>query len=83
MSRPALSLHRASGSGRPGCYLPAFGMNPLWLLRMARWAKHPPSDARVKLVLAVIAISLLLFGYEWLFGWPEWLTPNKVPRGRF
>ena len=57
-------------------------MNPLWFLRMARWAKRPPSEARVKLVLAVIAASLLLFGYEWWFGWPEWLTPNQVRGGR-
>lgn len=57
-------------------------MNMIWLLRMAQWAKRPPSEARVKLVLAIIALSLLLFGYEWWFGWPDWLTPNQVPRGR-
>jgi predicted acyltransferase len=57
-------------------------MNPIWFLRMARWAKKPPSEARVKMVLAIIAICLLIFGYEWLFGWPDWLTPNQVPRGR-
>lgn len=57
-------------------------MNPIRLLRMAQWARHPPSDARVKLVLAIIAVSALLFGYEWFFGWPEWLTPNRVPGGR-
>ncbi len=57
-------------------------MNPIWFLRMARWARHPPSARRVILVLSVIAICLALFGYEYFFGWPEWLTPNRVPGGR-
>jgi len=57
-------------------------MNPMWLVRMARWARHPPSADRVKLVVAVIVICLLLFAIERLFGWPDWLTPNLSPRGR-
>ncbi len=57
-------------------------MNPIWFLRMARWAKRPPSEARVKLVLGVIAVCLILFGIERVFGWPDWLTPDRVPRGR-
>ncbi|MDK3016265.1 hypothetical protein [Pseudodonghicola flavimaris] len=50
-------------------------MNFFWLLRMKRWAQHPPSRNRVLLVLAVIAICLLLYGIEHWFGWPEALTP--------
>lgn len=46
------------------------------LLRMARWARHPPSWKRVKLVLIVLALCLILLGIEWLFGWPDALTPN-------
>ena len=57
-------------------------MNPIWLLRMAQWARNPPSAGRVKLVFAIIVLCLILFGIERLFGWPEWLTPNRVPRGR-
>ena len=53
-------------------------MTPVWLIRMARWARNPPSPARVKLVLGVIALCLVVFGIEWLFGWPEALTPQKV-----
>jgi hypothetical protein len=53
-------------------------MNPMWLVRMARWARNPPSPERVKLVFAVITLCLLVFGYEWLFGWPEWLVPQKL-----
>ena len=57
-------------------------MNPIWFLRMSRWARNPPSDGRVKLVLGIILVCLILFGIEWWFGWPDWLTPNQVPKGR-
>ena len=57
-------------------------MNPIWFLRMSKWARKPPSEARVKLVLGIILACLILFGIEWWFGWPEWLTPNRVPKGR-
>jgi hypothetical protein len=53
-------------------------MNPMWLVRMARWARNPPSAGQVKLVFGVIALCLLIFGYEWLFGWPEALVPQKI-----
>jgi len=56
-------------------------MNPVWFLRMKRWMTHPPSPARIKLVFGVVALCAILFGIEWLFGWPEWLTPNRVGRG--
>ncbi|MBD3677685.1 MAG: hypothetical protein HUJ27_04695 [Rhodobacteraceae bacterium] len=53
-------------------------MSQRWFWRMARWARRPPSEARVKLVLMVIALCVVLFGIEWLFGWPEFLTVEKV-----
>ncbi|MFT7058569.1 MAG: hypothetical protein ACJASV_001070 [Pseudorhodobacter sp.] len=49
-------------------------MNFRLLLRMARWARKPPSEGHVKLVLGVVAFCLLLFGIEYFFGWPDWLT---------
>ncbi|MBE0554797.1 MAG: hypothetical protein IH625_13995 [Rhodobacteraceae bacterium] len=52
-------------------------MNMNWFLRMAKWARHPPSPARVRLVAAVVAICLVLWGIELIWGWPEWLTPNR------
>lgn len=60
-------------------------MNYTWFLRMAKWARNPPSPARVKLVLGVIAACLLLFGFEHFFGWPEALTldgprAHRLPR---
>ena len=57
-------------------------MNPRHLLRMARWARRPPSERRVKLVLGIIAVCLLVFGVERILGWPDWLTLNSVPKGR-
>ncbi len=46
-------------------------MNPRWLFRMARWARNPPSEGRVKLVFAIIGVCLLIFGIEYFVGWPE------------
>jgi hypothetical protein len=54
----------------------------MWLVRAARWARNPPSMDRVILGLVVVAICLVLFGIERIWGWPEWLTPNRVPQGR-
>ena len=55
-------------------------MNPIWLIRMAKWARNPPSLGRVQLVFIVLALCLVLVGIEWLWGWPAWLTVNKGPR---
>ena len=46
-------------------------------LRMARLARHPPSLGRVKLVCAVVALCLIIYGVERFWGWPDWLTPNS------
>ena len=51
-------------------------MNPIWLIRMARWVRRPPSMGRVKLVLGVGILCLILFGIEHVWGWPDWLTVN-------
>lgn len=53
-------------------------MTPIWLLRMAKWARNPPSWGRVKLVVGVVAICLIIVGIEFFFGWPEALTPQRV-----
>lgn len=52
----------------------------IWLIRMARWARHPPSWGRVKLVVGVVLVCLALAGVEYLWGWPDWLTVNRLPR---
>ena len=48
------------------------------LLKAKLWARNPPSEARVKLVLGAIAICLTLVGIEKFIGWPEWATVEKV-----
>lgn len=57
-------------------------LHPHWLLRMSKWARNPPSAGRVKLVLAVIAIALAIWGLERLFGTPAWMQLDHAPRGR-
>lgn len=52
----------------------------LWLMRMARWVRHPPSPQRVKLVFAVVAICLALVIVERMGLWPEWLQVNQMRR---
>ena len=51
-------------------------MNLHWLLRMARWAHHPPSPGPVRFVLAVAAICILLWAIGSIWGWPAALTVN-------
>ncbi|PTN02657.1 hypothetical protein C8N32_10527 [Rhodovulum imhoffii] len=58
-------------------------MNYRWLLRAKRWAQNPPSEGRVKFIAAIILLCAALFAIDRLVGWPQWLTPNQVPRGRF
>lgn len=52
----------------------------IWFLRMARWARNPPSQQRVVLVLVVIGLCLALFAVERWIGWPEALTVEKLRR---
>ena len=56
-------------------------INPF--LRMAKWARNPPGARTVKVVLGVVALCLLLFVIERIFGWPEALTLEDGARGRF
>ncbi|MFZ5750954.1 MAG: hypothetical protein ACOY5U_07785 [Pseudomonadota bacterium] len=49
-------------------------MNPRWLLRLAQWARHPPSERRVLIGLAALAAVLAIAGIQWLGWWPDALT---------
>jgi len=55
-------------------------MNMRHLLRMAKWARHPPSAKRVKLVVGVVVICLVLVAIERWIGLPDWL--QMEPQGR-
>ncbi|CUH62543.1 hypothetical protein TG4357_00169 [Thalassovita gelatinovora] len=45
-----------------------------WLFRMSKWARNPPSERQVKLVLAVIAVCFMIYAVERWIGWPDWMT---------
>ena len=56
-------------------------MNPIHLLRMQRWLRHPPSMRRVILVFAVVALCAAIWGLEHFGLWPDWAKTERVPRG--
>ncbi|MCB1310371.1 MAG: hypothetical protein KDK29_00115 [Sedimentitalea sp.] len=51
-----------------------------WLLRMSRWARNPPSERRVLMVLAVILACLAVVGAERAGLWPDWATAERMRR---
>jgi len=51
-------------------------MNMLWLLRMVRLIKNPPSKERVYLVIGIVVVAALIILAETTWGWPDWLTVN-------
>ena len=53
-------------------------MKPIWFVRMARWARNPPSKGRVKLVVGVVVICLALVAIERFVGWPEALKVDRM-----
>lgn len=53
-------------------------MNPLWLLRIKHLIQHPPSPQRIALIAAVLAICAVIVGVETIWGWPAWLTVNRI-----
>lgn len=50
----------------------------LRFVRMAKWARHPPSTRRVRLVLIVLALCLAWAAIERWIGWPDALTVQKM-----
>jgi nitrate reductase NapE component len=53
-------------------------LNPRHLLRMAKWARNPPSEKRVVFVFAVIAICLFIGGLDYLGVFPDWMRVNSL-----
>ncbi len=51
-------------------------INPRHFLRMARWARNPPSEKKVKFVSGIILVCAALFLVERYIGWPDALHPN-------
>lgn len=57
-------------------------MNMRWLLRMKRWVDNPPSWARVKFVFYIILACAMMYAYEYFYGWPTFLTLDKIGHNR-
>jgi hypothetical protein len=55
-------------------------MNVMWLVRAKRWAKHPPSPKRIKLVFGVVLVCLILVGIEKFIGVPDWMQLDRMGR---
>lgn len=51
------------------------------LFRMVRWARRPPSRRQALLIAGVVLACLAIAIAERIWGWPDWLTVNRVPRG--
>ena len=50
------------------------------LLRMSKWARHPPSTRMVIMVAGIVIFGLTLAGIEHFIGWPEFLSMEPQPR---
>lgn len=50
----------------------------VWLMRARRWVQKPPSAGQVKFYFGIIALCLVVAGFEWVFGWPDWLVPGRI-----
>jgi hypothetical protein len=55
-------------------------VNPIWLLRLTRWARRAPSRRMQIIVGFVLVAACVLWGVEQFIGWPDALTPERIPR---
>ncbi|MCF6443262.1 hypothetical protein [Nereida sp. MMG025] len=52
-------------------------MTPRLLLRMARWARKPPSKQQIKIAAGVLAICAVIFAAERLGLTPDWMEAQR------
>ena len=55
-------------------------LNIRHLMRMAKWARRPPSMRQVKIGAAILALCFAIFAVEYFIGWPEALTIERAPK---
>ena len=55
-------------------------MNWRWLWRASIWARRPPSERRVKLVVGLITVCIAIALIEYYIGWPDWAKLERAPR---
>jgi hypothetical protein len=54
---------------------------PPFLMRMLLWVRNPPSREQQIAIAVIVGIGITFVAIEWVFGWPDWLTAERVPRG--
>lgn len=79
-----MSDPRRRGAGRTPAetrYDPRMGGIFQLLMRMALWVRRPPSRSQLLVMLIVVLVAAFCVGFEAIFGWPDWLTVQRPPRG--
>jgi hypothetical protein len=54
-------------------------VNITWLMRMAKWARRPPSMLHVKIAAVAFLAAIVIVVVDKLGYWPDWAKLN--PRG--
>ena len=54
-------------------------MGPIWWVRLARWARKPPSRHYVRIVVFVVAMCAIVLAADWIFEF-ELKDPGVNPR---
>ncbi|MBV2360673.1 hypothetical protein KUH32_12875 [Thalassococcus sp. CAU 1522] len=49
----------------------------IWLMRMVRWVRRPPSRQYRNMVAIVLVVCAVLFAVERWVGWPDWATAER------
>ncbi|MEL6479666.1 MAG: hypothetical protein AAFR17_20245 [Pseudomonadota bacterium] len=52
----------------------------VWLMRLSRWARHPPPKGRVLMMLGLLAVIGAIAGLEAFGLWPEALSLDRSPQ---
>lgn len=55
-------------------------MNLTWLMRMARWARRPPSLRQVQIAGVVLLIAVSIWGLDKAGLWPDWARMERAPK---
>ncbi|MGV6848262.1 MAG: hypothetical protein ACWA5A_07785 [Marinibacterium sp.] len=55
-------------------------MNPIQLLRLRRWLRHPPPRRRVLLILGVVAVCIGVWALDRAGFWPDWASAERLKR---
>jgi hypothetical protein len=54
---------------------------PPFLIRMFFWVRNPPSRNQQIAIALICGTGVIFAAVEHVFGWPEWLSAERVPRG--